>query len=78
MVDIDKVPFFNIPDLTGFALKPYVAHSTAKIDPATRVERQIHLTDELLADIEEQIKNAPKAEVTLNQAAGNVDKWTRR
>ena len=52
-MDIEKVPFFNIPDLTGFALKPYVAHSTAKIDPATRVTRQIHLTDELLADIEE-------------------------
>ena len=33
VLDIEKVPFFNIPDLTGFNLKPYVSHATAKIDP---------------------------------------------
>ena len=35
VLDIEKVPFFNIPDLTGFNLKPYVSHATAKIDPAS-------------------------------------------
>jgi large subunit ribosomal protein L41 len=31
MFDIEKVPFYNIPDLEGFTLKPYVACSTPKI-----------------------------------------------
>ena len=27
-VRIEKVPFYNIPDLTGFNLLPYVSHNT--------------------------------------------------
>ena len=26
--DVDKVPFYNIPDLSGFTLKPYVSYNT--------------------------------------------------
>ena len=29
--NIDHVPFYNVPDLKGFKLKPYVAHSTPKV-----------------------------------------------
>ena len=54
------VPFFNIPDLTGFNLKPYVSHATAKIDPASHELRKVSMTPELLAQIDEMIKNAPK------------------
>lgn len=53
IMDVDKVPFFNIPDLTGFNLKPYVAYSTAKIEPEMYEERKIHLTPEILENIEE-------------------------
>ena len=48
VLDIDKVPFFNIPDLTGFNLKPYVSHATAKIDPEMYEKRVISLTKEHL------------------------------
>jgi hypothetical protein len=60
VLDIEKVPFFNIPDLTGFNLKPYVSHATAKIDSSSYETRQIKLTPDLLTKIEEMIKNAPK------------------
>ena len=30
-LNIDHVPFYNVPDLKGFKLKPYVAHTTPKI-----------------------------------------------
>lgn len=53
ILDIDKVPFFNIPDLTGFNLKPYVSHATPKIDPEQYVKRTIKITPDLLAQIEE-------------------------
>ena len=29
LFNIDKVPFYNVPDLTGFKLKPYVPHITS-------------------------------------------------
>lgn len=60
VLDIEKVPFFNIPDLTGFNLKPYVSHATAKIDSTSYETRQVKLTPDLLTKIEEMIKNAPK------------------
>ena len=51
-LDIEKVPIYNIPDLTGFNLKPYVSHLTQKIDPTTFEARSIDLTPEILADID--------------------------
>ena len=41
--EIEKVPFYNVPDLTGFKLKPYVPHSTPKIDEERKVERLVTL-----------------------------------
>lgn len=58
-MDVDKVPFYNIPDLTGFPLMPYVSAITPKVDEKIREERTIHLTRDLLAEIEEKIKNQP-------------------
>jgi hypothetical protein len=69
ILDIDKVPFYNIPDLTGFNLKPYVSHATGKIDPKTFEERKIHLTDDIKAEIKTTIENLPKEEVALHQSA---------
>jgi hypothetical protein len=48
LLDIEKVPFFNIPDLTGFNLKPYVSHATGKIDAESYEKRKIHITQDLL------------------------------
>ena len=31
LFNIDLVPLYNVPDLTGFKLKPYVPHITSKI-----------------------------------------------
>ena len=58
--DIEKVPFYHVPDLTGFKLKAYVPHTTPKIDPEKKVVVQHHLTDEMLAKIEEQVEAAMK------------------
>lgn len=81
VVDIEKVPFFNIPDLTSFNLKPYVSHSTAKIDPTVFETRQVKLTPELLNKIEETIRNTPKASMTINQeetkVVNNQSLWIR-
>jgi hypothetical protein len=80
VLDIDKVPFFNIPDLTGFNLKPYVSHATAKIDPETYEKRVIKLTPPLLEQIEETIKNTPKNSISLNMEdeAVSLESWKRR
>ena len=58
-LDVEKVPFYNIPDLTGFALMPYVSIVTPRIDDKIKEERKIHLTQEMLDEIEETIKNRP-------------------
>jgi hypothetical protein len=70
ILDIDKVPFFNIPDLTGFNLKPYVSHATGKIDPAFKEPRQVKLTPKLHEKIAEMIANAPKEAIAVKQEAG--------
>ena len=76
-LDIDKVPFFNIPNLDGFALKPYVSHATAKVDPESFEPRRIHLTPEMLAEIEEKIKNQPKELEVKKRAEYDVASWHR-
>ena len=74
VMDVDKVPFYNIPDLTGFdvsspsffmtfrlfQLQPYVSVLTPKIEESKREERKVDLTPELLEEIEEMIKNSPQ------------------
>lgn len=74
ILDIDKVPFFNIPDLTGFNLKPYVAHGTAKIDSEMAEKRVISLTPQMIEEIEEKIKNTPRGAMAINEVeAGDLD-----
>ena len=74
VMDVDKVPFYNIPDLTGFdvsnlsllmttwwfQLQPYVSVLAPKIEESKREERKVDLTPELLEEIEEMIKNSPQ------------------
>ena len=44
--NIDMVPFYNVPDLTGFNLKPYVSHFTPQVPEGIKVERQIKVTNQ--------------------------------
>ena len=37
--NVEKVPFYNVPDLTDFKLKPYVPHITPKISAEKFVQR---------------------------------------
>ena len=39
--NIEKVPFYNVPDITGFRLKPYVPHVTPKISEEKSEQKQI-------------------------------------
>ena len=49
--NLQAVPFYHVPDLTDFKLKPYVPHITPKIDAAKKVTPQVILTADLLKDI---------------------------
>lgn len=51
-IDLDRVPFYNIPDLEGFELKPYVSHSTPKMAPDFKVQREVEIDEETLVRIE--------------------------
>ena len=37
--DIERVPYYNVPDLTDFKLKPYVPHLTPKVPKDIKVQR---------------------------------------
>merc|ERR1719362_2372865 len=52
---IEKVPFYNIPDLTGFNLLPYVSHNTPKIDFSVKEHRRIDLDPEYIEKINKRI-----------------------
>ena len=58
--EIEKVPFYNVPDLSGFKLKPYVPHTTPKIEDERQVERLVELNESMLSNIEKQVKEASK------------------
>ena len=59
-VDIDKVPFYNVPDLTGFYLKPYVPHTTPKVGEEIAVKRLVELDEQTLAYIEKAVEAATR------------------
>ena len=61
--NIDKVPFYNVPDLQGFKLKPYVPHITQKIPEEALVMRQISIDSGLLERIEQQVEDASKGKL---------------
>ena len=54
---IEKVPFYNIPDLTGFNLLPYVSHQTPKVDYKNKVQRRIDLDPDYLAQVKKRIED---------------------
>ena len=51
VLDIDLIPFYNVPDLTGFKLKPYVPHTTPKI-PDEIFEKKIEEVPEAIKQLE--------------------------
>ena len=51
--ELEKVPFYNVPDLTDFKLKPYVPHSTPKLDDERKNLRLVELNPDLLSKIEQ-------------------------
>ena len=55
------MPYFNIPDLSDFKLKPYVAHGIAVVPDEIKVKKIETIDEDYRKVIEEQIKNAPKA-----------------
>ena len=75
--DVEKVPFYNVPDLTGFKLKPYVPHSTPKINEDKRVERIVEIDEGLLARIDKQIEDASRGRLEAVEF-GNMDRKARR
>ena len=54
---IEKVPFYNIPDLTGFNLLPYVSHQTPKVDYKNKVQRRIDFDPDYLAQVKKRIED---------------------
>ena len=70
--EIDRVPFYNVPDLTGFKLKPYVPHQTPRIPEEKAVVRQVALTDELKANIQKMVDAATSGQLEAVAAAGGM------
>ena len=58
--DVHKVPFYNVPDITGFKLKPYVPYNTPMIDDERRVRRLVTLDNSTLKNIEHLIEEASR------------------
>ena len=52
------VPLYNIPDLTGFKLKPYVSHLTPEIPEEKTIERKIDFTPEELDELKDSIRKS--------------------
>ena len=58
--EVEKVPFYNVPDLTDFRLKPYVPHLTPLVPEDKKVHRLVSLDKSELKNIEKQIDAAHK------------------
>ena len=54
------MPFYNVPDITGFKLKPYVPHATPQIDEDRKVKRIVEMTSDVLATIAQQVEDASR------------------
>ena len=57
------MPFYNVPDLTGFKLLPYVPFTTPQIDIERKVHRKIELDEDLLKHIEQQIEASTRGQL---------------
>ena len=49
-----------MPDLTNFRLKPYVPHTTPKVEEERKVERLVTLDESLLNHINQQVEDASR------------------
>ena len=58
LFDMSKVPFYNVPDLTGFKLKPYVPHITPQVPSEKKERRVVEIDEALLESINQQIHEA--------------------
>jgi hypothetical protein len=65
--DIERVPFYNVPDLTNFKLKPYVPHTTPKIPEEKMVTRQIGMDGDMIKRIEQMVEDASKGRLETTQ-----------
>ena len=54
---IEKVPFYNIPDLTDFKLQPYVSHLTPKIEYTMKEQRRVDLDEDYIQKINKRISD---------------------
>ena len=54
------MPFYNVPDLTNFKLKPYVPHVTPKIPEEKMVTRQIEIDEQMIKRIDQMVEDASK------------------
>ena len=58
--EVEKVPFYNVPDLTDFKLKAYVPHMTPPVPEEMKVYRLVSLDKSAIKNIEKQIDAAHK------------------
>ena len=72
MFDIEKVPFYNVPDLTDFKLRPYVAHATPKVDPEKAVASLTTLDEQMIKTIHQQIDDAHSGKLMPSEEAGDM------
>ena len=76
--NIEKVPFYNVPDITGFKLKPYVPHITPKISDEKYVEKQVLIDSKLLERIEQQIEDSSKGKLEARDGYDGMNKCQSR
>ena len=69
---IEKVPFYNIPDLTGFSLLPYVSHNTPKIDFKMRENRRIDMDPAYLEQVNKRIAEHLQEGLVVREEAETV------
>ena len=71
-VRIEKVPFYNIPDLTGFNLLPYVSHNVPQIDFKMKEHRRVDLDPEYIERINKRIGEQLQGGLIVHEEAEKV------
>ena len=66
------MPFYNVPDLEGFKLKPYVPHSTPMILDEKKNQRIVALSPDLMSKIENQIEEASRGRLETVDSFKNM------
>jgi large subunit ribosomal protein L41 len=67
--DTRRIPFYNIPDVTNFPLKPYVSWGTEKLEDDAYIKYQGMNRELLMNTIKEQLKtsNDPQIQKLYNE-----------